>query len=133
MKKAILVFISLLITLLAASCSTGVPQEQITKQAVITPIQSQPSTQTPAPARVVKVYGTPTWTWCAKVKEFLDQNRVKYQYFDVSADRNAYQEMVNRSHQTAVPQIFIDGDTIIGFNENQLRQKLGLNAARPRW
>jgi glutaredoxin 3 len=60
------------------------------------------------------------------VKEFLDKNKVPYQEFDVSVDRAAFQEMISLTHQNAVPQINIDGQVIIGYNEKALRQKLGI-------
>ena len=62
-----------------------------------------------------------------KVKEFLDQNGITYQEFNVAEDQAALNEMLSLTHQNAVPQIYIDGEMIIGFQEDLLRQKLGLN------
>ncbi len=122
MKKIILALTLILVVLAVASCSGGISAGSTNTPNI---------TDTATPAKVVKVYGAPGWSWCAKVKEFLDQNKIAYQYYDVSTDKAAYQEMYSISQRTAVPQILIDGQMIIGFNEPLLRQKLGLSAASP--
>ena len=61
-----------------------------------------------------------------KVKEFLDLNGIKYQEFDISRDRAAYQEMVSRTGSGAVPQTNINGQVVIGYNVSQLKEKLGI-------
>jgi glutaredoxin len=57
---------------------------------------------------------------------FLDQHNIAYQDFDVAADSIAREEMVKKTGQMAVPVIEIDGEFIVGFNEAQLKEKLGL-------
>ncbi|MFA5375667.1 MAG: glutaredoxin domain-containing protein [Dehalococcoidia bacterium] len=74
----------------------------------------------------VRVYSTPTCPWCKKAKQFLDANKVSYQDLDVAHDAAARKEMINKSSQTAVPTIIIDGDIVIGFNEPVLKEKLGI-------
>jgi glutaredoxin-like YruB-family protein len=76
--------------------------------------------------KVVKVYSTTTCPWCAKVKSFLDQNGVRYQDLDVAKDKQARDEMIKKSGQMGVPVIEIDGDIVIGFNQQQLKEKLGI-------
>lgn len=61
-----------------------------------------------------------------KVKEFLDWSGIKYQELDVSRDRAAYQEMVSRTGSGAVPQTYINGQVVIGYNVSQLKEKLGI-------
>jgi glutaredoxin 3 len=74
----------------------------------------------------VKVYSTPTRPWCKKVKQFLEANGIKYQDLNVAEDKIAREEMINATHQMAVPTILIDGDSVIGFNEKALKEKLGI-------
>jgi glutaredoxin-like YruB-family protein len=76
--------------------------------------------------RVVKVYSSPTCPFCKRVKSFLDNNGIKYQDMNVSEDKSAREEMVNISHQMVVPQTVIDGQVVIGFNEKELKEKLGI-------
>ena len=76
----------------------------------------------------VKVYTTPTCPWCKKAKQFLDDNKISYQSFDVASDKAARTEMVSKSRQLAVPVIDIDGEIIIGFDEKRIRAKLNLTS-----
>jgi len=74
----------------------------------------------------VKVYSTPTCPWCKKVKQFLDANGVKYQDLNVAEDKAARDEMINTTHQMAVPTIAIDGEFVVGYNEKALKEKLAI-------
>ncbi|MDP2744372.1 MAG: glutaredoxin domain-containing protein [Dehalococcoidia bacterium] len=79
-------------------------------------------------AKQVKVYSTPTCPWCLKTKKFLDDNKVAFQNLDVASDKQAREEMVKKSGQLVVPQVEIDGDLKIGYDEGWLRQKLDLTS-----
>ncbi len=74
----------------------------------------------------VKVYTTPTCPWCRRVKQFLDDNKITYQSFDVANDKEARAEMVKKSKQLAVPVIDIEGEIIVGFDEKRIREKLNI-------
>jgi len=74
----------------------------------------------------VKVYSTPICPWCKKTKQFLDKNGIPYQSFDVASDKAARDEMVSNSKQLSVPVVDINGDILVGFDEEWLRQKLNL-------
>lgn len=74
----------------------------------------------------VKVYSTPTCPWCHKAKEFLTEHDVKFEDLDVSKDRNAAMEMVQKSHQMGVPVLDINGNIIVGFDEGRIRNLLGI-------
>jgi glutaredoxin-like YruB-family protein len=74
----------------------------------------------------VKVYSTPTCPWCTRVKEFLKSNSVEFEDIDVSADREAAQQMVQKSGQMGVPVVEVDGEIVVGFDENKLKQMLSL-------
>jgi glutaredoxin 3 len=54
----------------------------------------------------------------------LDDHSIKYQEYNVATDLVAREEMVNKSHQMAVPQTSIDGQMVIGYNEKELKEKL---------
>ena len=75
--------------------------------------------------RKAVIYSTPTWPYCKQAKEYLSQKGISYQEHDVSADRNAAKEMVEKSKQMAVPVIIIDEkDMVIGFNKAKLDELL---------
>lgn len=76
------------------------------------------------PEKQVKVYSTPTCPWCKRAKQFLDANHIQYQDLNVAEDKAARDEMLNLTHQMAVPTIAIDGQFVIGYNEKALKEKL---------
>ena len=74
----------------------------------------------------VKVYSTTTCPWCHKVKEFLKEHHVKFQDINVQEDENAAKEMIEKSGQMGVPVIEVNGEMIVGFDENKLKKALKL-------
>lgn len=68
----------------------------------------------------VKVYSTPTCPYCTMAKKYLDSKGVKYEDVDVSIDRNAAAEMINKSGQRGVPVLDIDGNIVIGFDKDKI-------------
>jgi len=76
--------------------------------------------------REVKIYTTPTCPYCTMAKKFLDDNGIKYQEFDIVEDRAAREEMKNKCNSLTVPTICFDGEVLVGFDEVQLREKLGI-------
>ena len=77
-------------------------------------------------APIVKIYSTPTWPWCIKIKQWLEENKVSFENIDVSKDKVGREEMVNKTGQIAVPVIDIDGELAVGFDKNWLSEKLGI-------
>ena len=77
-------------------------------------------------AKEVKVYSTPTCPYCKMAKKFLEENGIKYQDLNVAEDKAAREEMVSKSGQMGVPVIDIGGEFVLGFNQAQLKEKLGL-------
>jgi glutaredoxin 3 len=76
--------------------------------------------------RKVKIYTTPTCPYCTIAKKSLDDNDIKYREFNIVEDRAAREEMKNKCNSLAVPTICFDNEVMIGFNEAELRKKLGL-------
>ena len=74
----------------------------------------------------VIIYTTSTCPWCAKVKAFFKENKVKYTEKNVGEDTKAAQEMIKKSGQQGVPVVDIDGEIIVGFDESKLKKLLKL-------
>jgi glutaredoxin-like YruB-family protein len=68
----------------------------------------------------VKVYTTPSCPYCGMAKRYLDSKDVRYESIDVSVDKNAAVEMVNKSGQRGVPVIDFDGTIIVGFDKSRI-------------
>jgi len=74
----------------------------------------------------VKVYSTPTCPYCVRAKQFLKDNNVVFEEVDVAADQQAGEEMVKKSGQMGVPVLDIEGEIIVGFDKDKIRQALGI-------
>jgi|TARA_B100002003_G_C13763326_1_gene379114 glutaredoxin-like YruB-family protein len=72
----------------------------------------------------VLVYTTATCPWCIKVKEFLKKNKIAFSEKDVAEDEGAAKEAVEKSGQRGVPIIDIDGEIVVGFDEEKLKKLL---------
>jgi glutaredoxin-like YruB-family protein len=77
-------------------------------------------------AKTVKVYSTPTCPWCIRAKQFLKENNVVFQDVDVSSDKQAADEMMQKTGQMGVPVIDIEGQIIVGFDKEKIKQALGI-------
>ncbi len=75
----------------------------------------------------VKVYSTPTCPWCIRVKQFLKEKNVQFEDIDVSVNHQAAHEMIEKSGQSGVPVVDIDGKIIIGFDKTAIVNALKLN------
>jgi glutaredoxin-like YruB-family protein len=78
------------------------------------------------PARRVTVYSTPSCSWCNTLKTWLQKNNVRYSDIDISRDQKAADELVRRSGQQGVPQTDINGRIVVGFDQQKLRELLGI-------
>jgi glutaredoxin-like YruB-family protein len=74
----------------------------------------------------VTVYSTPTCPYCKRVKDFLEENSIEFTDVDVAGDKEKAKEMIEKSGQMGVPVIDIDGEMIIGFDKDGLKEKLGI-------
>lgn len=74
----------------------------------------------------VTVYTTQTWPWCRVVKDYLKSKNISFEEHDVSKDPAAASEMVNKSGQRGVPVIDIDGNIVVGFDQDSIDNILGL-------
>ncbi len=72
----------------------------------------------------VKVYTTPTCPFCYLVKQFLKDHGIEFEEVDVSKDREAAREMIEKSGQMGVPVTEIDGKIIVGYNVEGLKKAL---------
>ncbi|OGG85834.1 NrdH-redoxin [Candidatus Kaiserbacteria bacterium RIFOXYB1_FULL_46_14] len=74
----------------------------------------------------VTIYSTPTCHFCHAAKDFFNDNKVAYTEHDVASDLDKRKEMVEMTGQMGVPVIKIDDDVIVGFDENHIKQLLGM-------
>ncbi len=77
----------------------------------------------------VSIYSTPSCQYCNMTKEFFAKHNVEFTNHDVSQDQAMREEMIEKSGQMGVPVIDIEGDIVVGFDEEKLTELLGLGAA----
>ena len=79
----------------------------------------------------VDIYTTSTCHYCHAVKEFFNKYKIQYTEKDVTKDKKALKEMVEKSGSTGVPVIVVDGkwnEVIIGFDQIRLRKSLNITS-----
>ena len=73
----------------------------------------------------VEVYASPFCPYCHWARSLLDSKGVKYTLYDVTRDASLRTEMQNRSQRRTVPQIFINDQSIGGFDELSALDRAG--------
>ena len=58
------------------------------------------------------------------LKDYLNEKKIEFENIDVSLDRKAAEEMVEKSGQMGVPQIEINGRMIVGFDREAIEEEL---------
>lgn len=72
----------------------------------------------------VIVFSTPTCSWCRKLKSYLHTKGVRYVDIDVSRDAKAARDMVRKTGQQGVPQMWIDNQPVVGFDQAKIDRLL---------
>ena len=65
----------------------------------------------------IEIYTTPSCGYCVRAKRLLQERGIEYEEFDVSGDPALRARVMERSGRRTVPQIFIDGRSIGGYEE----------------
>ncbi len=65
----------------------------------------------------IEIYSTQQCPFCVRAKALLNAKGLEYRVIDVSADHQIMQHMVKRSGLRTVPQIFIDGESVGGYEQ----------------
>ncbi|MBA3789389.1 glutaredoxin family protein [Patescibacteria group bacterium] len=82
----------------------------------------------PTEEKNVAIYSTPTCHFCQLSKEFFKENGVAYQEYNVAADMEKRNEMMEKSGGLAVPVIVVNDEVIVGFDKEKLTKALGIGA-----
>jgi glutaredoxin 3 len=65
----------------------------------------------------VEVYTTPYCGYCRQAKRLLAERGIPFEEIDLGEDDDLRAQIIERSGQRTVPQIFIDGRPIGGYEE----------------
>lgn len=72
----------------------------------------------------ITIYSTSTCPYCVYVKNYFKEKGVSFVDKNVGIDREAGQEMVQKSGQMGVPVVEINGEIIVGFRPDVFDQLL---------
>lgn len=78
----------------------------------------------------VVVYETRSCGFCMMAKNLLRRRGIDFATVDVSGDSSARQWLISETGQRTVPQIFVHGESIGGFQELAALDRLGTLAER---
>ena len=59
-------------------------------------------------------------------KDFLKDYKIKFEEINLEKDQKAVVEMIDKSGQTGVPVLDINGKIIVGFNTEEIKKALKL-------
>jgi len=80
----------------------------------------------------VKIYSSAICPYCVMAKQLLDRKGVVYDEIRVDLDPSKRKEMMEKSRQRTVPQIFINNEAVGGYTDlvalNQSKRLDGLLA-----
>jgi GrxC family glutaredoxin len=65
----------------------------------------------------VEIYTTQFCPYCVRAKRLLQERHIPYEEIDVEGDDALRADLVQRTGRRTVPQIFIDGRSIGGYEE----------------
>jgi glutaredoxin 3 len=80
--------------------------------------------------KTVRIYTTTYCTFCRLAKDVLRERGVAFEDIDVTEDDEARRWLVETTGRRTVPQIFIGGKPIGGYEELRALDEAGLLAAR---
>ncbi|MCE7936736.1 NrdH-redoxin [Candidatus Saccharibacteria bacterium CPR2] len=75
----------------------------------------------------VIVYTSPTCGFCHMAKEYLKSKGIGFTEKDVTTDKTAYQEILDKSGQLGVPVLDIGGKIVVGFDKFRIDSLLNDN------
>lgn len=74
----------------------------------------------------IVVFSTPTCSWCKKVKDYLRSKGFNYKDIDVSRDDAGLRDMIRKTGQQSVPQLWINNQPAVGFDRSKIDRLLGI-------
>ncbi len=79
-----------------------------------------------AQTKKVIMFTTPTCSHCTTAKRYLREKGIKFKEIDVSRNQKAAQDMVRKTGQQGVPQLWINNRPVVGFDRNKINSLLGI-------
>ena len=75
---------------------------------------------------MIKIYTTPSCIYCKVAKEFFKKKNLEFTEVNVVQDQKTLDDFVKLTGKRSVPVFEINGELILGYDEDVLRQKIGI-------
>jgi glutaredoxin 3 len=75
---------------------------------------------------MVKLFTTPACPRCFVLKQFLEEHNIDFKEIDVSQDKKALEELVEKTGKMEAPVLDIDGEIVVGFDKNKIVKLLDI-------
>jgi glutaredoxin 3 len=72
----------------------------------------------------ITVYFIPGCPYCKSAKEFIKSKEFEFEEINVEDNSDAAEDIIERTGQSGFPVIEINGELIIGFDEQEITEKL---------
>ena len=72
----------------------------------------------------VIIYTTPTCEWSSKAKAYLKKKKIGFEEKDLTEDKLARKEMLDKSAQMGTPVLIIGSEVVVGFNPEKIEPVL---------
>lgn len=72
----------------------------------------------------VRVFSTETCPFCVTLKDFLKEYDIEFEDINVAENEAAQKEMIEKTGQMGVPVIDIDGQMVVGFDQDKIKNLL---------
>lgn len=72
----------------------------------------------------IKLYISPNCDWCKKIKTWLKRRRLPLEIYDITESEDVRDQVIEKTHQMIVPVTEINGEIIVGFDEEKLEKAI---------
>lgn len=73
----------------------------------------------------IEIYTSDTCVQCKKAKEYLQNNNLEFIEYNISSNQEYKRELIKKGY-LSVPVIVVDGQDILGFDLNRIKQLTGI-------
>ncbi len=74
----------------------------------------------------IRLLTTPMCPYCMALKKFLEEKGIEFEVIDVAADLEVQKEMIEKTKQTTVPVLDINGEFVVGFDRKKICELLNI-------
>ena len=70
------------------------------------------------------IYTQPSCGYCNELKDYLKKHGIAYRERDITKDRSAFEDLVNKYKIRATPLIVHGEQVVVGFNPDEIQKML---------